>query len=129
MLLKRPVIKKINIVLDCADAERLAAFYSRLLGWEITHPASGGWAAITAPDGRVMAFQEVLGYEPPAWPWQAGRQGQMKHLDFWVDDLTEGVKLALACGAKEAEKQFFKSSRTVLDPAGHTLCSDGEGLD
>lgn len=57
-------VNYINIVIDCADAGLMADFYSRLLGWEWTHPQANGWAAITSPTGTVIAFQEVEGYEP-----------------------------------------------------------------
>ena len=124
---QRPKINRINVVVDCADAGEMAAFYSKLLDWEWTHPRAGGWAAITSPMGTVMAFQEVEGYEPPVWPWEKGKQSQMMHLDFWVDDLEEGVRFALDCGAKEAEVQFYTTSRTMLDPAGHPFCIDTEG--
>lgn len=123
----RPVINAINIVLDCADAGVMAEFYSKFLGWEWTHPQANGWAAITSPAGTVMAFQEVPGYEPPVWPWESGKQAQMAHLDFGVDDLEEGVAYALACGATEAVRQFFTTSRTLLDPAGHPFCIDTPG--
>lgn len=117
-------IKKINIVIDCKDAGVLAQFYSRLLGWEWTHPQANGWAAITSPTGTVMAFQEVEDYLPPVWPWQSGKQGQMIHLDFYVDDLDGAVKFAVECGAKVAEEQYFRTSRTMIDPAGHPFCLD-----
>lgn len=120
-------INSMNIVIDCADAGEMAKFYSGLLGWEWTHPRANGWAAITAPDGMVIAFQEVEGYEPPVWPWQQGRQAQMLHLDFWVDDLGEGVAFAQSLGAKKADTQYFKTSTTMLDPAGHPFCIDTEG--
>ena len=96
---KRPAINRINTVIDCGDAQIMAEFYSRLLGWELPLPAANGWAAVTSPEGAVFAFQEIEGYEPPVWPWEKGKQGQMIHLDFWVDNLEEGVEFALACGA------------------------------
>lgn len=123
----RPKIKMINIVIDCADAGIMADFYSKLLGWERTHQQANGWAAITSPTGSVIAFQEVEFYEPPVWPWEPGKQGQMIHLDLLVDNLEEGVKYATECGAKEAGHQFFTTSRTMLDPAGHPFCIDTEG--
>lgn len=125
--LKRPTINNINTVIDCREAGVMAEFYSKLLGWDLTFPASNGWAAITSPDGSVLAFQEVEGYEPPIWPWEEGKQGQMLHMDFWVDDLEEGVAFALACGAKEASRQYYTTSRTLLDPAGHPFCIDTDG--
>ena len=108
---KRPAINRINTVIDCGDAQIMAEFYSRLLGWELALPAANGWAAVTSPEGAVFAFQEIEGI----------------HLDFWVDNLEEGVEFALACGAVEAAQQFFTTSRTLLDPAGHPFCIDTDG--
>jgi len=117
-------IQKINVVIDCKDAGALAQFYSKLLGWEWTHPRANGWAAITSPTGTVMAFQEVEGYEAPVWPYEKGKQGTMLHLDFYVEDLGEAVKFAVECGAKVADIQYFRTSRTMIDPAGHPFCLD-----
>lgn len=115
--------------MDCADAGIMADFYSKLLGWELTHPQSNGWAAITSSTDLIIAFQEVEGYEPPVWPWQAGKQAQMLHLDFWVDNLDDGVEHAIKCGAKLAEEEYFKTSRTLIDPAGHPFCIDTDGVE
>lgn len=120
-------VNKINLVIDCPDPGQLAGFYSRLLEWEWTHPHTAGWAAITSPDGTVIAFQEVENYEPPAWPWKPGSQSQMLHLDIWVDDLDTGVRHALDCGAVLAEQQFYTTSRTLFDLAGHPFCIDTDG--
>lgn len=113
-------INKINIVIDCTDAGVLA----ELLGWEWTHPRANGWAAITSPTGMVFAFQEVEEYKPPVWPWQSGKQGQMLHLDFYIDNLEEAVEYAISLGAKQADEQYFRTSRTIIDPAGHPFCLD-----
>lgn len=121
---KKKAITRINVVVDCKNAGVLAEFYSKILGWEWTHPRANGWAAITSPTGMVIAFQEVEEYESPVWPWQSGKQGQMLHLDFYVDDLEEAVQHALECGAKQAGEQFFKTSRTMFDPEGHPFCLD-----
>lgn len=102
----------------------MACFYSRLLNWEWTHPQANGWSAITSPAGMVIAFQEIEEYKPPVWPWQAGEQGQMLHLDFYVDNLEEAVHHALSLGARLAGEQYFKTSRTLIDPAGHPFCLD-----
>lgn len=74
-----------GIVLDCADAQCLAQFYEALLGWP-REDAAPGWAALSAPGGWTLAFQQVPGYTPPVWPWREGAQGQMLHLDFHVKD-------------------------------------------
>lgn len=119
-----PIISKINIVIDCIDAGIMATFYSKLLNWKWTHPQTNGWAAITSPTGMVIAFQEIEEYEPPVWPWQKDKQGQMLHLDFYVDNLEEAVSYALNLGARLADEQYFKTSRTLIDPAGHPFCLD-----
>ncbi|MDR2954004.1 MAG: VOC family protein [Prevotella sp.] len=119
-------IKSVNLVIDCDNAGVLAEFYSKLLGWEWTHPRANGWAAITSPKGQVIAFQEVEGYIAPVWPWESGKQAQMLHLDFVVNNLQEAVEYAIECGAKPADTQFFKTSRTMIDPAGHPFCIDTE---
>lgn len=122
---KHPIIERINTVMDCApgQADTLASFYSHLLGWPITH-SGGGWAAITAPGGTVHAYQETAAYTPPVWPWKEGAQGQMLHMDFYVDDLQAALQHALACGATLADTQYFATSRTLFDPAGHPFCLD-----
>lgn len=117
-------VTKFNIVIDCNDAGILAEFYSKLLGWEWTHPQSNGWAAITAPTGFVIAFQEIENYLPPVWPWEKDKQAQMLHFDFYVDNLQEAVEYAISLGAKQADEQYFRTSRTMLDPAGHPFCLD-----
>lgn len=122
--MKRPSMQLSALVLDCGDAAELADFYRRLLGWEYTHPAGNGGAAITAPDGMVMAFQEVEGYRPPVWPWTDGGQGQMLHFDLRVESLEQAVQFAISCGARLADAQYFHTSRTMLDPAGHPFCLD-----
>lgn len=117
---------KFNIVIDCNNAGILAEFYSKLLGWEWTHPRANGWAAVTSPTGMVLAFQEVEEYQPPVWPWEKGKQGQMLHLDFYVENLEEAVKYAVELGAGLAEQQYFRTSRTMFDPEGHPFCLDTE---
>lgn len=117
-------VKGINLVIDCKDAGVMAEFYSKLLGWKWTHPQANGWAAITSPTGSVIAFQEVESYEPPVWPWKNGCQGQMLHLDIMVENLDEAVQFAIKLGAKLADEQYFKTSRTMFDPAGHPFCID-----
>lgn len=123
---KRPSIKMGPIVMDCGagQAEILSRFYSRLLGWELSHPAQNGTAAVTSLDGAVLAFQETDTYEPPVWPWKAGTQGQMLHFDLIAENLEEAVTFAVSCGAQLAKEKFFDDSRTLFDPAGHPFCLD-----
>lgn len=117
-------ILNFNVVIDCNDAKVLATFYSRFIGWEWTHKYTNGWAAITSPTGTIIAFQEIENYQAPTWPPVDGIQTQMLHLDFHVDNLKKAVQHAIECGAHLADVQYFKTSRTMLDPAGHPFCLD-----
>lgn len=69
-----------------------------------------------------MVFQTVENYEPPVWPWESGRQQQMAHIDFYVDNLEETEKIAVQNGAKKSEVQYYDTSTVMLDPAGHPFC-------
>jgi catechol 2,3-dioxygenase-like lactoylglutathione lyase family enzyme len=111
----------IGIAFDCADANKLADFYKKITGWE-KELSNDGWAALRTPQGILMAFQTIENYEPPVWPWESGKQQQMAHIDFKVDDLQAAVKLAIENGAKKADVQYFEDSTVMLDPDGHPFC-------
>lgn len=111
----------IGFALDCKDADALADFYVKLLGWEKTL-SGGGWAGIHSPQGIILAFQTVDEYIPPVWPWKSGEQQQMAHIDFKVDDLAKAVEHAVNCGATKADEQFFDTSTVMIDPEGHPFC-------
>lgn len=106
---------------DCRDADALADFYVALLGWEKIL-SGNGWAGLRSPQGWIFAFQEIEEYTPPVWPWEEGKQQQMAHIDFLVDDLAESVEHAIACGAKKADVQYFETATVMLDPEGHPFC-------
>lgn len=111
-----------TIVLDCRDANALADFYSRLLGWEITY-REDDWVLMRNPDGGTgLSFQSEVWYEPPVWPEQEGHPTKMLHLDLWVDDLSGAVEHAVAAGATLAEFQPQDDVSVLLDPAGHPFC-------
>ncbi len=117
-----PRITLATVVLDCADANALADFYSRFLGWEVAR-REPDWALMRAPDGATgLAFQSEPWYRPPVWPERAGEPEKMLHLDFWVDDLDASVAHAVAAGATVAEYQPQETVRVLIDPAGHPFC-------
>ncbi len=123
-----------GICVDCADAEELAEFYSKLLGWEIsardepaTRQGGSGWIALRNPDGGIgLSFQAERWYEPPVWPEQPGAQTKMIHLEIAVDDVEAAVERALTLGATVATPQpsdrHPAELRVMLDPAGHPFC-------
>lgn len=130
----RPSVRWGGVCLDCADADELANFYSRLLGWEIgrrdtpeTAQGGTGWIALTNPDGGVgLSIQGEEWYEPPLWPEQPGAQDKMMHFEISVDDLPAAVDYVLAIGGREASPQPADRDqsqlRVMLDPAGHPFC-------
>lgn len=106
---------------DCKNADALADFYVTLLGWK-KEISGGGWAALRSPQGWLFAFQEIEDYIAPVWPWKNGKQQQMAHIDFYVENLTEAVEYAIKCGAQKSDVQYFDTSTVMFDPEGHPFC-------
>ena len=110
------------VTIDSEDARRLADFYAKLLGWEKFYE-SDEYAAIQSPDkAQILGFQTDDDYSPPVWPWEAGKQGQMMHLDMNAEDVDAAVAFALECGATVAGTQYYDAAKVMLDPAGHPFC-------
>ena len=113
-----------NVVLDSNNADELSAFYERLLGW--TRFKGEEYTVLRKVEQTGfptwITIQQVDDYVPPVWPAAPEAQQQMAHLDFHVEDVEEGVKHALACGATMSEIQFDERWRVMIDPAGHPLC-------
>lgn len=111
------------IVLDSGDSDTLATFYAKLLVWT-KQRYDAEWIVVSSggDEGTPLVFQQVEDYVRPVWPTRAGSQQQMQHLDFYVDEVTDGVRHALACGATLADTQLEEGWRVMLDPAGHPFC-------
>ena len=118
----RPSLRLATICIDCADADAMADFYGRLLGWEVAL-REPDWVLMRDPAGGAgLSFQAEAEYCEPVWPEQPGGQDKMLHLDIHVDDLDSAVAHALASGARLAEHQPQAGVRVLLDPAGHPFC-------
>ena len=119
----RPSLRWTGVCIDCADAEEMADFYSRLLGWEVTDRDGRGWIAMRDPAGGTgLLFQAEAEYRAPEWPEQPAGQDKMLHFEIKVDDLEAAVAHALAAGARLAAAQPQARVRVMLDPAGHPFC-------
>jgi predicted enzyme related to lactoylglutathione lyase len=117
-----PTLTLTGINIDAPDPHELAAFYGRLLGWEIAR-AEPDDVWLRPPDGgRGLSFQRERAYERPTWPAAGGAQQMMMHLEVMVDDLDAAVAHALAAGATLAAHQPQETVRVCLDPAGHPFC-------
>lgn len=111
------------VVLDSGDSEALSDFYQRLLGWKKKR-IDEEWIVVfsDAGEGLPLVFQEVPSYQRPVWPWEAEKQQQMAHLDFYTDDVEASVRHALSCGATLSAVQLGEGWKVLLDPAGHPFC-------
>lgn len=111
-----------GVVLDSPDAPALARFYADLLGWRLDG------LSVMPPDGvAYLACHPSPGYVRPVWPPVPGRQQQMLHLDFEVEDLAAAVAHAVELGATVAEFQPQDEVRVLLDPDGHPFCLYANG--
>ena len=111
-----------NTVLDAPDANDLAAFYRRLLGWSLRFEEPG-WVILTNPDGGPgLSFQTEDRYVRPVWPAGPGDTPMQVHLDIRVDDLEAAVRHAVTSGAELSNHQPQEGVRVLLDPAGHPFC-------
>jgi catechol 2,3-dioxygenase-like lactoylglutathione lyase family enzyme len=109
--------------IDAPDANALADFYRRLLGWT-TRTEEPGWVVIQpgGGGGGTLSFQTESSYVDPVWPARPGDQKMMMHLEIAVDDLEASVAHAVAEGATLADFQPQEDVRVCLDPAGHPFC-------
>ncbi len=122
MMPEQPRMTVTGVVLGAPDAQELAGFYHRLLGWQFVADEPG-WAKLESPDGGPgLSFQDESGYVRPAWPAGPGDQQMMVHLDIRVDDLDEAGAHAIAAGADLATFQPQDDVRVYLDPDGHPFC-------
>jgi len=87
------------VCVDCGNADELALFYSKLLGWEIgarnTEDPDGdgeaGWVELRNPPGTMgLCFQGEDDYEPPVWPETAWATSEMIHFEMGVIRLGGG---------------------------------------
>ncbi|MER7539784.1 VOC family protein [Streptomyces sp. NPDC097704] len=107
-----------TIVIDCGDPVRLAEFYSKVTGREITDSGED-YAALAGGEHPGLAFVRVEGYRAPGWP----DGGKHAHLDLTVTDLEETADRILALGASRPAFQPGKDQWVVLtDPEGHPFC-------
>lgn len=110
------------VSIDSGNYQELAQFYAKLLGSEVQQQGDL-YAYLVVPGMNLqLNFLAAEGYQPPTWPETPGKQQQMVHLDFMVDDLEQAVAHALQSGAKKADQQFIPHLTVMLDPAGHPFC-------
>jgi catechol 2,3-dioxygenase-like lactoylglutathione lyase family enzyme len=111
-----------GIAVDAPDARELAAFYRRMLQWNVVEDKPE-WVVLRPPGGgTALSFQSEPDYVPPVWPADPASQQMMLHLDIAVADLASAGARAEAAGAVLAEYQPQADVRVYKDPAGHPFC-------
>ncbi|SFF32310.1 VOC family protein [Streptomyces mirabilis] len=109
------------VVLDCAEPEKLAAFYSELIEAEETD-ATANRVEIRGADGIRMAFRRDVMATPPSWP--RPENSLQVHLDFQVTDLDEVERRIVGLGGRPIETNDPASpfeERGYADPSGHSF--------
>lgn len=116
------VVRLTQLVLECADAERLAGFWQEVL--DLPEPeGDADWMTLRwEPVGR-FSFHRVADYRPPTWP---GRRGeQQAHFDLLVDDVRQAGIAVESAGAHpltDVQNPGPGAWRIYADPAGHPFC-------
>ncbi len=121
-----PIASLSMVNLDCPDPGALAAFYTAVLGWEVTYN-EGDYAMISGA-GPSIGFGRVEGYEPPAWPGTASPKRY--HLDLQVDDLASAEQACLELGARAPESSPEKNGGTSCStrPGTRSACAPSSRL-
>ena len=110
---------RIDVVLDCVDAERLADFWVDALGYR-RFGVAGNYRSIVPPDGQSgpkLILQEVP--EP--------RIGKNRmHLDLVVGDIrAEAARLEALGAVREAAEAIAEHETewiVMADPEGNEFC-------
>jgi catechol 2,3-dioxygenase-like lactoylglutathione lyase family enzyme len=109
----------ISLTLDCADPERLAAFWTEALGYERVAAVDNFVVLGPAADaaGPKLALQGV--------PEPRSLKNRM-HLDLWVDDIEAEAARLEGLGAKRLRDQPFAEHGLhwiqLADPEGNEFC-------
>ena len=116
-----PLVTAGVVVLDCAEPEKLAAFYLQLLEGEQID-ASANLVEIRGADGVRLAFRRDVNATPPSWP--RPENSLQAHLEFLVEDLDEAERRIVGLGGRPIETRDPAGpyeERGYSDPAGHSF--------
>lgn len=109
-----------NVVFDCVDMHKSAAFYSELTGWPIVR-SDVDWIDLMTDKGVAFSLQLAPELVKPQWPDQAWPQ--QAHLDFIVDDMDAEHARALSLGATLLDDSVdHPTFRVFADLDGHPFC-------
>ncbi len=112
-----------ELVIDCADPDRLAAFWSELLGYVELGREDDGSIEIGPPDAGFGGPQPTLVFSPSSDP----RTGKLRlHIDVNATDRDQDAELErmLALGARpdDVGQTGTESWHVLADPEGNQFC-------
>jgi catechol 2,3-dioxygenase-like lactoylglutathione lyase family enzyme len=112
-----------ELVIDCADPERQAAFWSEVLGYVELGREDDGSIEIGPPEAGFGGLQPTLILSPSSDP----RTGKLRlHLDVNPTDRDQEAELErlLALGARPADvgQTGVESWHVLADPEGNEFC-------
>jgi predicted enzyme related to lactoylglutathione lyase len=106
-----------GVTIDCLDPERVARFWSRLLGRE-PGPSQDGWVYL----GERSDPQPRLVFQPVPEPCT----GKVRiHLDICVDDIGQAMTEVASLGGRfTGERHDYDQGVVVVmaDPENHEFC-------
>jgi predicted enzyme related to lactoylglutathione lyase len=115
--MSRPHIEWGEVTIDCGDAERVAAFWSKLFDRPAIPQSDGRFQlGPTVPGGPVINFQPV--------PEEKTGKARV-HLDLWVDDFDLAISLVEQLGGTSTgEVHTHPQGRwaVMADPEGTEFC-------
>ena len=109
---------RLELVLDCADPDRVASFWAAALGYE-RFGAAGPYRSLVDPDGGSpkLILQHVA--EPKTVK-------NRLHLDLQVDDIEVEAARLVELGAVRLAPEAFSEHGTswivMADPEGNEFC-------
>ncbi len=107
---------RVEVTLDCADPDRLAAFWAAVLGCPATPVVPGEYVALEYP-----AFTLTLQRVP-----EAKTVKNRMHLDLLVDDLTAALARVEALGGTRLTpaglRLYGEYWYVMADPEGNEFC-------
>jgi predicted enzyme related to lactoylglutathione lyase len=108
-----------TMVIDAADMDRVAQFWSAVLDIPVVH-RDDDWTTLEGRGVR-LAVQLAPDHVPPQWPDRD--HPQQLHLDIQVDDADEAERQVLVLGARRLpDPEEAEGFRVFADPAGHPFC-------
>lgn len=108
-------VRMANLVIDCADLDRMAEFWGALLGVRVTQ-REDRWLDLesSVDGGPVLSFQRV--------PEQKAGKNRL-HLDLEVPDIAQAAARARGLGASLASSIRTGGGFQVWrDPEGNEFC-------